>query len=58
VIGNLLKEGALNVTDTTPPDPPEAVPIVGAVDGPLVAPAADVLIGIGLFYLTSISASI
>jgi hypothetical protein len=52
VIGNLLNEGAVNDTDTTPLDPPEADPIVGAVEGPLVEPADDPMIGIFLFYLT------
>jgi hypothetical protein len=37
VIGSLLNEGALNVTDAVP-FPAVAVPIVGAVAGPLVAP--------------------
>jgi hypothetical protein len=57
VIGNLLNDGAVNVTDTTPPDPPEADPIVGALAGPLVAPAFDPIIGIGLFYPAIVLAS-
>jgi hypothetical protein len=51
VIGNFEKEGAVNDTDTTPPEPPEAEPIVGAVEGPLVEPCAP-RIGMLLFYLT------
>jgi hypothetical protein len=51
VIGNLLNEGAVNDTDTTPPDPPDADPIVGAVAGPLVEPDEELRIGIVLFYL-------
>jgi hypothetical protein len=35
VIGSFEKLGAVNVTDTTPEDPPEADPIVGAFDAPL-----------------------
>jgi hypothetical protein len=44
VIGNLLNEGAVKVTEADAL-PAVAVPIVGAVAGPLVEPAADVLIG-------------
>jgi hypothetical protein len=51
VIGSFEKLGAVNVTDIAPPPPSVAVPIVGALAGPLVAPAEDVLIGIHLFYL-------
>jgi hypothetical protein len=51
VIGNLLKLGAVNVTEIAPEPPFVAVPIVGTLAGPLVAPEDDVLIGIVLFYL-------
>jgi hypothetical protein len=50
VIGNLLNEGAVNATDTTPDEPPDADPIVGALAGPLVEPC-EVRIGMFLFYL-------
>jgi hypothetical protein len=40
----LEKEGAVKVTDAEP-SPAVAVPIVGAVAGPLVAPADDPMIG-------------
>ena len=46
VIGNLEKLGAVKETDTTPEEPPEAEPIVGAVEGPLVEPADELKIGI------------
>jgi hypothetical protein len=51
VIGNLLNEGAVNVTEIAPEPPSVAVPIVGALGAPLVAPADDPIIGIHLFYL-------
>jgi hypothetical protein len=51
VIGSLLNEGAVNDTDTTPPEPPDAAPIVGTVAGPLVEPDEELRIGIVLFYL-------
>jgi hypothetical protein len=38
VIGNFEKEGAIKGTETTPEEPPVAVPIVGAVEGPFVEP--------------------
>ena len=44
VIGNLEKEGAVKVTDAEA-FPAVAVPIVGAVAGPLVAPAEELRIG-------------
>jgi hypothetical protein len=44
VIGNLLKEGAVNVTLAFPL-PAVAVPIVGADEGPFVAPADELRIG-------------
>ena len=51
-MGSFEKEGAVNVTDTVVPVPRSvAVPIVGAVEGPLVEPC-DPRIGILLFYLT------
>jgi hypothetical protein len=46
VIGSLEKEGALNVTLAVVEVGEVALPIVGALAGPLVEPAADVLIGI------------
>ena len=49
MIGSLEKLGAVKGTETTPEEPPEAVPIVGAVEGPLVEPCAP-RIGIELFY--------
>jgi hypothetical protein len=51
VIGSLLKLGAVNVTDALAL-PAVAVPIVGAVEGPLVEPADELRIGMYLFYLT------
>jgi hypothetical protein len=36
----LEKEGAVKGTETTPEEPPEAEPIVGALAGPLVEPCA------------------
>jgi hypothetical protein len=51
LIGSLLNEGAVNVTDIAPEPPSVAVPIVGAVGTPLVAPADDPIIGMRLFYL-------
>jgi hypothetical protein len=51
LIGSLEKLGAVNVTEIAPEPPSVAVPMVGALAGPLVAPADDVLIGITLFYL-------
>jgi hypothetical protein len=48
----LLNEGAVKGTDTTPDDPPEAVPIVGVSEGPFVLDELDPIIGIALFYLT------
>jgi hypothetical protein len=53
VIGSLEKLGALNDTDTTPDDPPEADTLVGAVAGPFVAPADELRIGIYLPRITS-----
>jgi hypothetical protein len=53
VIGSLLNEGAVNDTDIVVPVPKSvAVPIVGADGAPLVEPADEPKIGIGLFYLT------
>ena len=46
----MLKEGAVKGTETTPDEPPEAEPIVGALEGPLVAPADELRIGMLLFY--------
>ena len=37
----MLKEGAVNDTDTTPDEPPDAAPIVGAEDAPLVPALCD-----------------
>jgi hypothetical protein len=48
VIGNLLKLGAVNVTDALA-SPAVAVPMVGAVGTPLGL-ADDPMIGIALFY--------
>jgi hypothetical protein len=50
VIGNLLKLGAVNVTDALA-SPAVAVPMVGAVGTPLGL-ALDPIIGICLFYHT------
>jgi len=50
VIGNLLNEGAVNVTDALAL-PAVAVPIVGAVAGPFVEPCAP-RIGIRVSYHT------
>ena len=50
-MGSLEKVGAVNDTDTDVPVPSSvAVPIVGAVAGPLVAPADELRIGMLLFY--------
>ena len=46
----MLKEGAVNVTLAFPL-PAVAVPMVGAVAGPLVPPADDPMIGMGVLYL-------
>jgi hypothetical protein len=51
LIGNLLNEGAVKVTEIAPLPPSVAVPIVGALGTPLVAPADDPMIGMFLFYL-------
>jgi hypothetical protein len=53
LIGNLEKLGALNVTEIAPEPPSVAVPMVGALGTPLVAPADDPIIGMCLFYLTT-----
>jgi hypothetical protein len=42
----LLKEGAVNDTDTTPDEPPDAAPIVGAEDAPFVPALCAPRIGI------------
>ena len=51
MIGNLLNEGAVNVTLAVVDVGDVADPIVGAVDGPLVEPCAP-RIGMVLFYTT------
>lgn len=58
-MGSLEKVGAVNDTDTDVPVPSSvAVPIVGALAGPLVAPADELRIGIGVFYTIFILMSI
>jgi len=53
LIGSLLKEGAVNVTDIAPDPPSVAVPIVGTPGVPLAEPDDELRIGIALFYLTN-----
>jgi hypothetical protein len=50
-MGSLEKLGAVNVTDAEAL-PAVAVPIVGALAGPLVEPDEELRIGMCLFYLT------
>ena len=52
VIGSLPFAGAVNVTDTTPPLPPDAEPIVGTPGAPLALDELDVSNGIRVkFYI-------
>jgi hypothetical protein len=50
VIGSLENEGAVKGIETMPDAPPEAVPIVGAVEAPFVPAPCDPRIGIKSFY--------